>query len=359
MKRGPNQVQIPTSLSMQSAMLLAQDLSTKSGDAFFEVVKLLSFREIAVLSAVARKRYPAVAAKLRSNVAAEKVWGGYLEALHQLDPNVPASPASDVTDKGSWYYATAMNAAKAIYQLQSEEIAYLRQRHPHHELLSQMNTADIDAKDVNMAVLLARHLQLDELNEALIRTRIDEQSTRLNLLKLGITRIPEQLLNDSKLRQYWHSLTSLTCESNALRILPDSIGDLVALESLNCTFNQLCELPNTFGNLVALESLWLHKNHLHKLPSSFEKLKGLKILNLSHNHFCELPNYLWKKFGEDSCKQILAAQISPLSEPRIFIPKFAVISAQRKDERDEKSKVTTEPAESARDNPQQVKRKRP
>ena len=77
--------------------------------------------------------------------------------------------------------------------------------------------------------------------------------------------------------------------SQGLKILPDSIGDLLSLQKLILDKNQLQTLPDSICKLHSLKELYLKDNQLHLLPIAFGKLKSLEILDLEDNHLKNLP----------------------------------------------------------------------
>ena len=54
-----------------------------------------------------------------------------------------------------------------------------------------------------------------------------------------------------------------------IRLLPESVGELVALQTLGLRNNALAALPASVGRLRALQSLSLGRNALEALPDSF------------------------------------------------------------------------------------------
>jgi Leucine-rich repeat (LRR) protein len=76
-------------------------------------------------------------------------------------------------------------------------------------------------------------------------------------------------------------IINLDLHNNALRYLPDSIGNLKNLKTLNVSNNELRELPDTIGNLENLTSLDLSNNkYLMDLPLSLINLSNLLILKV-------------------------------------------------------------------------------
>ena len=63
----------------------------------------------------------------------------------------------------------------------------------------------------------------------------------------------------------------------ALRLLPESIGNLKSLEYLHVNKNQLTSLPESIGNLTSLQMLYIDNNQLESLPETSKKwLKQLE-----------------------------------------------------------------------------------
>ena len=89
-------------------------------------------------------------------------------------------------------------------------------------------------------------------------------------------------------------IIELNLNGLGLKALPESFGNLFALEVLNLHFNHLTELPKSIGNLFALEVLNLWSNKLTTLPDSIENLAALKQLNLWSNKLTTLPESIGK-----------------------------------------------------------------
>ena len=85
---------------------------------------------------------------------------------------------------------------------------------------------------------------------------------------------------------------------NKLNMLPESIGNLKALEVLNISNNNLSILPDSIAKLKALESLSLHDNQLTDLPDRvIQFLEGLGLTtdhwqpNIDEPVVSQEPNY--------------------------------------------------------------------
>jgi len=81
----------------------------------------------------------------------------------------------------------------------------------------------------------------------------------------------------------------LDCSHHQLAMLPESIGQLTALQFLRLDGNQLTTLPESIGQLTALQDLWLQHNQLTTLPESIVQLTALQILRLEGNQLTTLP----------------------------------------------------------------------
>ncbi|KIP03447.1 hypothetical protein PHLGIDRAFT_130133 [Phlebiopsis gigantea 11061_1 CR5-6] len=79
------------------------------------------------------------------------------------------------------------------------------------------------------------------------------------------------------------SLHTLRVDHNALRALPDSVGDLFQLKHLSCSNNQLYSLPDSISKLQKLEILEAHNNSLEELTAAIWECSSLTVLNLTSN----------------------------------------------------------------------------
>ncbi len=106
--------------------------------------------------------------------------------------------------------------------------------------------------------------------------------TYANLAGMGLTSVPEQLRDMTK-------LTHLNLGTNRLTALPDWLGDLTGLTHLDLFANQIADLPDSLGNLRALTCLNLSGNELADVPDWLSGLTSLTELHLNSNWLTALP----------------------------------------------------------------------
>jgi Leucine-rich repeat (LRR) protein len=112
----------------------------------------------------------------------------------------------------------------------------------------------------------------------------------------------------------WHGVitsgtrvTGLWRQSNNLTgDIPESIGDLTALEALHIESNEIYSIPESIGNLTALTELWLGWTYITEIPATIENLVQLKELHLGQmenplgtlpDEICELESLEWFGLG--------------------------------------------------------------
>ena len=77
----------------------------------------------------------------------------------------------------------------------------------------------------------------------------------------------------------WSIRKMLGLESNQLTTLPESFGQLRALDNLDLHNNQLTTLPASFGRLLALTELDIAENRFEEMPDTLNALVNLQLLN--------------------------------------------------------------------------------
>ena len=120
---------------------------------------------------------------------------------------------------------------------------------------------------------------------------------------------------------------------NQLTALPESLGQLTALQTLLLSGNHISALPASLGQLTALERLNLSDNQISALPESLGRLNGLRELYLHNNPHLGLPVEVlgptWHEVHEKekppaSPKSILdyyfrSRQAGPLNEAKLIL----------------------------------------
>ena len=87
---------------------------------------------------------------------------------------------------------------------------------------------------------------------------------------------------------------------HSVRALPESIGQLSALQTLDLDGNQLSVLPESIGQLSSLESLDLNNHQLIELPESIGQLSALEYVDVHGNQLSALPESIGKRFIVDA-----------------------------------------------------------
>jgi len=100
--------------------------------------------------------------------------------------------------------------------------------------------------------------------------------------KIHINTIPDSIGN-------LIALEGLRLDNNKLTSIPNSIGNLINLKTLSLYGNKLVELPDSIGNLIELTSFDCSYNFLGKLPNSIGHLRNLINFNCSHNNISTIP----------------------------------------------------------------------
>ena len=106
----------------------------------------------------------------------------------------------------------------------------------------------------------------------------------LHLESNQITSIPESIGNLTELIELWLGWTPITT-------IPETIGNLINLEQLHLgqMVNPLGTLPDEICNLESLEWFALGSSGLNSLPENFGNLTSVKSCFLQNNNLTELP----------------------------------------------------------------------
>merc|ERR1719210_523255 len=126
--------------------------------------------------------------------------------------------------------------------------------------------------------------------------------TKLDISHKDITSLPESFGQLKALQNF-----DINC--NLLSSLPESFGQLMALQQLDISETELTSLPKSFGQLKALQNFDINCNQLSSLPESFGQLKALQNLNINCNKLSSLP----ENFCQLTMLQDLEIQCNMLS----------------------------------------------
>ena len=247
----------------QSKVAVAQNIpeepnefTTLPLDVFAHLLSFMSLVDVARFALASKGIHTRM-----STTKANALWLKYIQVLHEIDASVPLPTKAQLGEQG--YFQTVIKQAKAIYQRQLKDIAYIKRYHPAY--LDELNVVDLT---MDLKGLKTRQNLLARINSELIRPHIHLDNTTLMLDGRRLTCIPESLLADKELADYWQRLTYLDCSRNELHTLPESLGNCAALEDLDCRNNQLHALPDSLGNCGALQYLLCDNNQLREIPPS-------------------------------------------------------------------------------------------
>ena len=140
---------------------------------------------------------------------------------------------------------------------------------------------------------------LSHLN-SILNKNINPYSTLRKALDLRIQTIASNFDINIEEIQFLLDL-GIQLNTNIL-IIMDNRTNYIYQENLMCVIkdNHIIEInltsypaiPNSVGNLKALETIYLSCNNFYELPKDFINLTNLKILDLSWNEFKEIPDEL-------------------------------------------------------------------
>jgi len=117
-----------------------------------------------------------------------------------------------------------------------------------------------------------------------IKETLDESSGVLNLSRLGLTTVPEDLRG--------LNFTAVDLSGNQITDLPNWLGELPGLVGLSLDGNRLTQVPEVISSLTGLTQLTLSANQLTQLPAWISNLVHLTRLHLAANQLTELPAWI-------------------------------------------------------------------
>jgi len=101
-----------------------------------------------------------------------------------------------------------------------------------------------------------------------------------------IREIPETFLAGLK------SCNTLSLMRNEIERVPESVGEMAALQDLWLYGNRIAALPEALGRLTRLKRLWLDSNDIRALPEGLGGCEALEELYASHNALRAVPESL-------------------------------------------------------------------
>ena len=108
--------------------------------------------------------------------------------------------------------------------------------------------------------------------------------SKLAFINTGLEMLPETL------HKHFPNVKDLILTNNAIKTVPDCVGNLASLQSLQISRNHLINLPTTVGQLRNLKGLYCAHNKLTTLPATLSDLSGLlERVDVSHNSINTLP----------------------------------------------------------------------
>ena len=110
------------------------------------------------------------------------------------------------------------------------------------------------------------------------------------------------------------NLAHIDVSNNHLTALPESIGALAHLQTLDAHANELSALPGRLCELRELRKLILRENKLGSLPEAIASLQALSLLDVSSNALRQLPpsvGYLGSRLLELDVSRNLLTELPP------------------------------------------------
>lgn len=125
-----------------------------------------------------------------------------------------------------------------------------------------------------------------EMAEVIIAEAKQNRSVNLDISNLELTELPPSA------RKLTRQLVTLDLSFNALRVLPEWIGEFQGLRLLWMMGNPLTAVPESLSKLLQLEQLTLAGSRMRHLPEALGALRNLKLLDLEGLGLETLPNSL-------------------------------------------------------------------
>ncbi len=226
----------------------------------------------------------------------------YYQRLRRLDETLPA----ELTHNQVRSFTNALDkVANGLYI----ELEHLRSQH-HDLVTSVLLSAADDVHKSKLDYVEKLNSLIDEINMRIICSKIDPESSTLDLEGCSITRFPLHLLTHPEYSgyvEYFNQLKELNLNNNLLSILV--LRDLPALQYLDCDDNRLHTIK--LENLNALRDISLIDNEIQG-SYDFTPFPNLYAIYLHNNKIESINVAELKKLEilDCSCNQLLLLQIN-------------------------------------------------
>ncbi|HET9844029.1 MAG TPA: leucine-rich repeat domain-containing protein [Gammaproteobacteria bacterium] len=247
-----------------------------------ELLSFLTPGEIANLGLVCKTFHA-----INTSESLDVVWQPFINRLKKIELSLETMPPDGVLR-----HAYFKKHFHRINKLQLQEIQHFQALDQENAfapvaqaILQKLEATMLPQGSTKLAMLEKRHELLDDLNAELIKLAL--HTTILDISDKGLTRFPQQLIDDPLRQEYWSALKILRCDQNQLKSLP-SLDNCSSLQHLICSYNQLTSLPS-LKNCQSLIELQCGNNQITSLPS-LDNCRELLFLTCDHNNLKSLPN---------------------------------------------------------------------
>ena len=126
--------------------------------------------------------------------------------------------------------------------------------------------------------------------------------------KYHALRIDGRVKNLAPMLWNFTHLTKLVLRNNAIKMIPDKIGELKTLMMLDMSYNLIKTLPNSLGQLLELRDLNISNNKIKHLPNTLGRLFNLKSLAIEGNDI-ELTKFLKSNYNPSRMENAYLTEI--------------------------------------------------
>lgn len=174
----------------------------------------------------------------------------FYQRLRQLDEALPAELANNKV-------LSYIKALEKVKKEQQSELNKLRKNYLDLVTIHLLANEDVSYES-SIDHIETFHTILDDINIEIICSKIDLQSTTLDLEGTGITRFPSQLLTNPHYTEYFNQLETINLDNNYLRTL--TLRNLPSLAIIDCESNKLLSIK--LENLTCLQDIDFSNNRI-------------------------------------------------------------------------------------------------